>query len=1130
MEVGEPAKSSESGAELDRDAAFATRDGARYAAIPEVDRLAPFLTHLVGNGDVWLFAGSNSPLTAGRIDPDRALFPYVTADKLLRHADSSGAMTVLRVRGGAAGTEPAVWEPWRGPRTAAKRRNLYKRTDSSELVFEEIIEDLGLRFSWSLATCDEFGLVRHVVLESLRQEPVEIEYLDGWHQLMPPGIGVALWDRMSYLATGYVRQEVAPDSTLAVYVLNAEITDHAEANESLRAACAWSIGHRHPSILLTDRQVDAFRRGSPVEPEAAIRGEVGAYLVADRALIEPGGRLDWYTVADTNLDDAALIDLRDRLGQPVTLERELLAALDSDRRGLRQRVAGADAIQQTADETASVHHYTNVLYNSMRGGTFGDSYGFPASDLRRHLETHSQAVYLRHRAWLEKLPARLDLETFRLEAAARGDAQLDRLVGAYLPLSFSRRHGDPSRPWNRFAIHLRDEDGEPALGYEGNWRDIFQNWEALGRSFPGWLGSMISVFLNASTADGYNPYRVTKKGVEWEVPIPGDPWASIGYWGDHQLVYLARLLESYDSYFPGRLRDDLARERYASVRVPYRIAGLRDLLADPHDTIAFDSELHEALLARAAELGADAKLVAGPDGEPLLVSLGEKLLLPLLVKLTNFVPGGGVWLNTQRPEWNDANNALAGWGLSMITVDHARRYLALLDGLVAGGPSFRVSAPVARLLDEVTALFRQAPATFDDGERYRMLVALGEAGQRHREAVYAAAASTSIEVGASAVAELVAAVLPVLDATIRGGRRPDGLYHGYNVLEVDGDRADVRHLYEMLEGQVAVLSSGVLEPAEALEVVRALRASDLYRADQNSYVLYPDKALPHLLERNTLSGPPPIEDRLLFVPDSRGGWHFQADLRNAADVARRLDAISASAETRRAVLDLWERTFRHREFTGRSRTFFMFEGLGSIYWHMVAKLLLAVQETFEAVDATREPELARDLAVVYDQIRDGLGFRKSVDVYGAFPTDPYSHTPRHRSAQQPGMTGVVKEEILARWGELGVRAARGSVRFAPRLLHLAEFVHEEQEFDYVDLDGRQRTCLLPARALGFTWCGTPVCYVLAEVASITVEMTDGRTLETAGDRLPAEQSAALFGRRREIERITVHVPESALRP
>ncbi|MGR5543464.1 hypothetical protein ACPV5V_33410, partial [Vibrio campbellii] len=66
-------------------------------------------------------------------------------------------------------------------------------------------------------------------------------------------------------------------------------------------------------------------------------------------------------------------------------------------------------------------------------------------------------------------------------------------------------------------------------------------------------------------------------------------------------------------------------------------------------------------------LGSDGKLVLTSDNEVYLVNLMEKILVPLLAKLSNLVIDGGIWLNTQRPEWNDANNAIVGNGLSMVT-------------------------------------------------------------------------------------------------------------------------------------------------------------------------------------------------------------------------------------------------------------------------------------------------------------------------------------------------------------------------------------------------------------------------------------------------------------------------------
>ena len=126
------------------------------------------------------------------------------------------------------------------------------------------------------------------------------------------------------------------------------------------------------------------------------------------------------------------------------------------------------------------------------------------------------------------------------------------------------------------------------------------------------------------------------------------------------------------------------------------------------------------------------------------------------------------------------------------------------------------------------------------------------------------------------------------------------------------------------------------------------------------------------------------------------------------------------------------------------------------------------------------------MRAAYYDIRSGLGFTKTPEVYGAFPTDPYSHTPKHLGAQQPGMTGQVKEEILTRWAELGVQVSKGRLTFAPKLLRRAEFFVEPHEFSYVDLNGIEEIWNLPAESLAVTYCQVPVCYRLADVFSITV--------------------------------------------
>ena len=89
------------------------------------------------------------------------------------------------------------------------------------------------------------------------------------------------------------------------------------------------------------------------------------------------------------------------------------------------------------------------------------------------------------------------------------------------------------------------------------------------------------------------------------------------------------------------------------------------------------------------------------------VTMTEKLLVLLLAKLTNLVPEGGIWMNTQRPEWNDANNALVGKGLSVVTVAYLRRFIAFwLDQLAEGGEAaFEVNTAVATLFQAVHSSF-----------------------------------------------------------------------------------------------------------------------------------------------------------------------------------------------------------------------------------------------------------------------------------------------------------------------------------------------------------------------------------------------------------------------------------------
>jgi len=734
-------------------------------------------------------------------------------------------------------------------------------------------------------------------------------------------------------------------------------------------------------------------------------------------------------------------------------------------------------------------------------------------------------------------------------AVGTGDPQLERLCREYLPLTFSRRHGDPSRPWNRFSIATRNVDGTRILGYEGNWRDIFQNWEALAVSFPGYVSGMVCRFVSASTADGYNPYRVTRNGIDWEVPDPSDPWAHIGYWGDHQIIYLLKLLEILQRHEPATLQGFLTRNIFAFANVPYRIKPYEHLLADPKQTVLFDASLEELVRGRVRAVGSDGKLLWDGKGQVLLVNLTEKLLVSILAKLSNFIPEAGIWMNTQRPEWNDANNALVGNGVSMVTLSYLRRHLAFCLEIFRPMEEGEVtlSEEVERFFDRVCRVLNRHRRLLTDGvsdiDRKTLLDDLGRAGSRYRRRMYAEGFSgRRARVKLPRLVGFLRTALDWVDHSIRSNRRPDKLYHAYNLISLDRpEEVTVRRLYEMLEGQVAVLSSGRLSAEESLDLLGALKQSAMYRADQHSYLLYPNRELPRFVERNNIPARE-IEgstllrklisdgNRVLVERDVRGRFHFNGALRNAHDVRQALQDLErsgfASLVKRDAprVLGLFERLFDHQSFTGRSGTFFGYEGLGSVYWHMVSKLLLAVQETFfRAAEADASEPLLQRLADWYYDVRSGIGDHKTPEAYGAFPMDPYSHTPAQGGARQPGLTGQVKEDILCRFGELGVFVREGEISFRPQLLREEEFSTEPSDFLYFDLAQVERRIRLKPRALAFTYCQVPIIYRMARENSMVVSMVDGSEHHSSDLRVDAETSRSIFHRAGLIRRIDVSV-------
>jgi hypothetical protein len=1110
--------------------------GEVFYKIENYDGMRPFFMTIVSSTNHWMFIASNGGLTAGRKNSDSALFPYYTDDKIIDGADITGSKTILHVQ---HENKRFIWEPFSTRQIGAykRKRNIYKNKIGNKVLFEEINEDLSLKFSYQWTFSDKYGFVKKASIENIGETDIVVGILDGVQNLLPYGVQNDLQEGRSTLADAYKKAELEQDSGVGIFSLSAMIVDKAEPSEALKATIVWSIGLPIKNHLLSSVQLDKFRKGDPIQNETDVRAERGAFFINSELKIPAKSSQTWMIVADVNQNVSSIV----RLKKEMLDSEKLISQIDDEQRSntlnLAKKVALADGIQLTNDPLSTGRHFSNVLFNIMRGGIFEDQYNLDVTDLKDYVNTINKVVAEKNSAFLESLPLDLNYVDAINLVQEEKDLDLERIFYEYLPLSFSRRHGDPSRPWNRFTIETHDDEGRKLKYYEGNWRDIFQNWEALAMSYPKFLEGMVSKFVNASTIDGYNPYRITRNGIDWEVIEPDDPWSFIGYWGDHQVIYLLKLLELSNKYNPGRLEELYFKPLSVYANVPYRIKSYDKLVANPSDTIDFDQKIEAEVHEKEAQLGADGKLVFRNSDDFVRANLTEKLLVMLLTKLYNFVPGAGIWLNTQRPEWNDANNALVGNGASMVTLFYLRRFLLFYRGQLKGLESRKVeiNQPVSELLTNIIAILKENVAQLETGiseeSRKNILDELGLAGEKYRNVAYNGFDGSTAQVELDSILELCELGLQFIDDTIKDNQREDGLFHAYNLISFSAKDVYVEHLYEMLEGQVAALTSGYLNAEQSLTLLNNLKQSDLFRADQYSYLLYPDRQLPVFMERNNLSGKfinksqlaqalLKMENGSLFSQDINLNYHFNSNFHNNVDLVRALEKLKKDKNLTELVntefndyLDAFEKVFNHKAFTGRSGTFYGYEGLGSIYWHMVSKLLLATQETIVSAMASGVSEgITGQLVEHYYEIRAGIGINKSPELYGAFPTDAYSHTPGNAGVQQPGMTGQVKEDIISRWAELGVLIADGCISFNPGFLDNKEFLNEDVSFDYFDIHLKPQAIEIPKDSLAFTFCQVPVVYVKSNESKVIITYEDGSVEEIHDKTLPYAISQELFNR------------------
>ncbi len=1058
---------------------FKTIDSIPYYKISDSQTMAPFFIKVASACDIWIFLSSigDGGITAGRKNAEGSIFPYETEDKL-NCAYESGSKTIVKVG-------EAFWQPFEvnGVQKYDITRNIYKSCYGNSLIFEELNHDLNLCYSYKLQTAEKYGIVKTAKICNLSDKQIEVELLDGFLNIMPYGVPTALQQSSSTLVDAYKATELVGDR-LAIYSMTTTVNDTPHPIEMLRANIAYCT-EKNAEIFINPDVVSKFKNNVKLGHQGDCYGKKGAYLALIKANLAFGEEKECSFVVDCGYDHFMITKLNEYAnGNDFS---ELFNDVANGTQSILKIVSDADGVQTTADTTACTAHFISTLYNLMRGGTFENGYDFNYDFFIDFLNKRNKTVAKNANLLSEIKKCKT---IFELKETAKSDADMHRLSLEYMELSFSRRHGDPTRPWNKFNITLKDENGERTVGYEGNWRDIFQNWEALGLSYPGYYENMVAKFVNASTIDGFNPYRISHEGIDWEKPEPENPFSGLGYWGDHQIIYLLRLLQGLSNHYPDKLQNMLSEEIFSYANVPYIIKDYAEILKDSKNTITFDAQKDKQIENLVLSYGTDAKLLI-KDDSVYMSNLTEKLLVTMLCKVSNLLPGGGIWMNTQRPEWNDANNAIVGIGLSVITVYHLKAYLDFIKKIFQdSSPSFNISNEVGEWMQKIVEILAKYANSFEHNSK-DVLDEMGDVFSVYRKRVYDCGFSGKSNLQTKDILLFISYADKLVEYTI--AKNSGDVYVSYNLLKEDFSFVPMK---TMFEGQSAIIASGALSAGEVCNLISSIK-EELYFEPGGYHTLYPIKTTTKFFDKNILSKDFKVIDEIVEI-DGDGNLRFKADITTEQVLLERCAKKMLSELETQKLCEEYERLFGHKRFNGRSDVMYKFEGIGCAYWHQNAKFALGVLETAQSAHESGE-----DITEIYRQyhkILDGFIYRKTPEECGAFPTEPYSHTSYNRKSEQPGMTGQVKESIIMRRGELGVSVTDGQISFSPEFLRQEEFTENCE--------------------VVFSCYGVEICYKPSNKKCLIAHTANG-TQEQSSMKLDKELSCDIFERSGYVQRVEV---------
>jgi hypothetical protein len=124
------------------------------------------------------------------------------------------------------------------------------------------------------------------------------------------------------------------------------------------------------------------------------------------------------------------------------------------------------------------------------------------------------------------------------------------------------------------------------------------------------------------------------------------------------------------------------------------------------------------------------------------------------------------------------------------------------------------------------------------------------------------------------------------------------------------------------------------------------------------------------------------------------------------------------------------------------------------------------------------------------------------------------------------MTGQVKEDIISRFREIGIKIRDGKIIINPSLLRKEEFLKKEEMFTYYDLTGKEQKIHCRKNSFAITYCQVPFIYNLSNTEKIVVHKANEEVIKLDNLELKEEVSQSIFNRKGEIKKVEVFINDN----